>query len=109
MADEDHRKARVVGARPLGEQLQVLDDRVQVVDQPRLAAGAAMAVVVGRVDGGAVLDQAGGDVPVSLRVLGDPVRDQGDIASLRIRPVVDDDRRTGPGEVEVVVLHGSPD
>ena len=73
----------------------------------RLARRAAVPVVVGRVDDGAVGGQPGGDVRVAAAVLAVAVDEQGDEARLALRiPPANDDRAALAGKLEVALVHG---
>src|SRR5262249_34708582 len=67
-------------------------------DERALALGAAVAQVIGGVDGRAVADEMIGDVRVARRVLTVAVRDHGDVARTRAWPLVHDDAPPAPGD-----------
>ena len=71
-------KAGVIGPGPVGDGMQVADERLDVVDERPLARRATVAEVVGGVDDGAEPDEHRRHVLVAAGVLAVAVGEQGD-------------------------------
>ena len=88
-----------------GDDVQVVDHRLEVVDDCAIALRATVAVVVWRVHLRAVSDEPLGNVTVATRVLAEPVREQDDVARIAVLPVMHRERSASPLHLERLSFH----
>ena len=106
MPDEHDRHIGVLGPGALGEEVDVVDDLLDIVEDDALALGAPVPEVVDGIHGGAVGIERGGDVAVAVDVLTVAVHEDHDVARIGDIPGRGPQLTRVPGQREVA--HGTP-
>ncbi|CAL2069268.1 hypothetical protein GPN2_21002 [Streptomyces murinus] len=95
VADQDQRQPRMRGAGEIGHGTHIGDHVLEVLDQHPLTGRAPVPHMVGRVHGGPVPGEDGGQPVVPARVLAVPVHQQGEEAGRGMLPLADGEFAAG--------------